>query len=160
MFDSLKRIFRKEKELAIVDLRDKLENHFLDCVNQRSDVPGNSLSHNPIIGGGFGISKIYLVHNNSRIGWLERMDNHPEEENILKIKHFGMDTAYTKNEYAIHMIKGFAKTVKKQFPHIDYLDFLELLDPDIDQAVAQNYLKLFHKLKMTKVGVNTYRYTI
>lgn len=157
MFEWLKGLFSTRN--VRVDLHDKLENHFLDCVDQRSGVPSTSLIHNPMIGGGFSISKIYVVHNNRAIGWLERLDNNPKD-NALIVNHFSMDTAYTQNEYAIRMIRGFAKTVKKQFPHIDYLDFHELCDPHLNQAVAQNYLKFFKKHNMAPLSGNIYRYKI
>lgn len=157
MLRILKNIFSKSK--FTVDLHDKLENHFLECADQGNGVPSSSLKHSPIIGGGFNISKIYVIHNKRAIGWLERLDNY-QKQNVLIVKHFGMDTAFTQNEYAIHMIKGFGKTVKKQFPHIDYLDFYELREPHLDQAVSQNYLKFFQKHKMTPLPGDIYRYKI
>jgi len=158
MFGFLKKIF--PKKVIIVDLRDKLENHFLDCADQGNGVPSSTLRHTPIpTTGQLHVWEIKVVDGTKVIGWLQLLDINPNTD-VLIVGHFGMDTAYTHNEYATHMIKGFAKTVKNQFPHINYLDFYELRFPGLKAVKTPHYIKFFQKHKMVPHSGNIYRYKI
>ncbi|MDU4129558.1 MULTISPECIES: hypothetical protein [Pantoea] len=157
MLKKLRNFFSKPK--VTVNLHHKLANHFLDCADQGSGVPNSSLGHTPMPTGVLSVWDIKVVNNSKEIGWLQLLHNNPGTD-VLIVGHFGMDTAYTQNGYAIHMIKGFAKTVKQQFPYINYLDFYEMRYQGLKQAVTPYYLNFFQKHGMIPHSGNIYRYKI
>lgn len=161
MFKTLKKIiFCKTLKLQnTVDLGTKLERYFIEFVQQNMTMGRDHLaySHNPLTDQ-IVIEDISLLYNSVPIAWIQRIEINNGED-VLRVKHFAMDTAYTKHGYAEFVLKGFSRTIKKQFSNINYIDFLELRS-DISPVKIQRYINFFKKQKMVLHSKDIYRYTI
>lgn len=162
MFNKLRGVIfgKASKPKNTVDLCNKLESYFIECVQQNRTMGRGHLvySHNPMTNQ-IVIDDISLLYHSVPIAWIQGLEIN-NSQNVLRVKHFAMDTAYTKHGYAKYVLKGFATTVKKQFNNINYIDFLELNTPSITAVKTQRYTTFFVKQQMTLHSNNIYRYTI
>lgn len=161
MFNKLKALIigKTSKPQNTVDLGTKLEHYFIECVQQNMTMGRDHLacSHNPMTNQ-IVIEDISLLYDSVPVAWIQRIEINNGED-ALRVKHFAMDTAYTKNGYAECVLKGFANTVKKQFNNINYIDFLELRS-DMPPVKIKCYTAFFKKQKMILHSNDIYRYTI
>lgn len=162
MFNKLRGVIfgKASKPKKTVDLGTMLESYFIECVQQNRTMGHGHLvySHNPMTNQ-IVIDDISLLYDSIPIAWIQGLEIN-NSQNVLRVKHFAMDTAYTKHGYAEYVLKGLAMTVKKQFNNINYIDFLELNTPNISAVKTQRYTSFFEKQQMTLHSNNIYRYTI
>lgn len=161
MFKKLKEIIfcKTSRPQNTVDLGTKLEHHFIECVQQNRTMGHDLLafSCNPLTNQTV-IEDISLLYNSVTVAWIQRIEINNGED-VLRVKHFAMDTAYTNHGYAECMLKGFASTIKKQFSNINYIDFLELR-ANMSPEKIQGYTNFFKKQRMILHSNDIYRYTI
>lgn len=137
----------KEKEKQAM-LRDKLKNNFIECAEQSGGVRHNDLEGNyNIMNSTLSISNIRVMDGSDCIGWIQGISTENKIDTLV-VNHIAMDTKQTNKGLCKYIILGFSKAVKKQFPHINHIEFHQLMKRDIDSAKAGYYTSLFKKCKM------------
>lgn len=141
-------------------LRNKLQNHFIECVQQAREMRRYDLKSdiNPL-NGVLTVEEISVLDGSTCVGWIQGIEK-KERSDVLTVKHIAMDTNYTNHGYGELMVLGFAKAIKKQFPGINYIDFTEFNSKDLSSEKIKHYTSFFLKCNMTPQPSDDYRLTL
>ena len=137
----------------------KLENDFMSFVKQGEVFRPNKLQHGS---GGFDdtvVNDITLIHKSNPIGWIKRI-GYTNNSDTLIVKHFAIDSQQVRKHYGKGMLKGFAKAIKRDFPHINFIDFEQAFQPGMTPEKEAGYFRFFQRQGMYETEKDVYRYDI